>query len=149
MVKLWQLSLLVCLIFVISCGGSGSSTGGGGFAYGGKYYGTWGGPGGPPHGSDFNIKLDSNGDIDSAKSYSGWNTKCSISGSVRKVGNELDLMVRMTVGDGSCTNNVLTANCRLVFVSETGRWTGVTTGTFSDPFSVRQIGFTLKRDESW
>lgn len=148
MVKLWQLLLLVCLIFVISCGGSGSSTGGG-FAYGGKYYGTWGGPGGPPHGSDFNIKLDSSGNIDSAKSYSDFRGKCSISGSVYKVGRELDLTVRLTIGESGCSNNTLTANCRLVFDSRILRWTGVTTGTFSDPYSVREIGFSLIRDESW
>lgn len=149
MVKLWQLSLLVCLIFVISCGGSGSSAGGGGFAYGGKYYGTWGGPGGPPHGSDFNIKLDSTGDIDSSKSYSDFRGKCLISGSVRKVGGELDLAVTLTIGESGCSNNTLTANCRLAFDSRTLRWTGETTGTFSDPHSVRQIGFSLIRDESW
>ncbi|MEK7202352.1 MAG: hypothetical protein AAB669_02400 [Patescibacteria group bacterium] len=142
------LIVVTIVMGVVGCGGGGAA---GSFSYGQKYTGT-AGDGTSSHYSDFYIQLDGEGNIVSAKSYSGQGPRCSIAGSVRKTGNFLDITVVLTVpvNNASCSNIVMSASGQLAYNRETKWWEGLGTGTFSDaPNSTVQIGFSLAQDDEW
>ena len=150
--KYWYPVVLAVLMpSIFSFVGCGGAFAGGLFSYGKKFIGT-AGDGNAAHHSDFYILLDGEGNIVSAQSYSGQGPRCGITGSVRKTGNFLDIVVQLTVpvNNASCSNIVLSGSGQLTYNSETKWWTGEGTGTFSDaPNNIVPMGFSLAQNDEW